>query len=197
MKIRPWVSSVPTAVNSPTRKWSRYAELAGACSPSVSFDQQPIRGHGSVHLAQPCFAGFEKIAVEGEVGAEIRESLHHLSRPAVSMEQKTPGRAMRGAEQVMEMTPGIEAVNRRGEIVPRGQVELPLKHFDLLDERRPAQAGEAGVIRPGPIEDPAIESEFADPAARKAPTRLSRSWRLSPIAWVRNVVTSAKTASWR
>ncbi len=46
------------------------------------------------------------------------------------------------------------------------EFELPGENFNLLIERRTPQAGEPGIVRPGPFEDPTGESDFSHRGAR-------------------------------
>jgi hypothetical protein len=47
-----------------------------------------------------------------------------------------------------------------------GELELPDEDFLLLGERGAAQAGEAGIVGLGTVEDPAVEADLADAGAR-------------------------------
>src|SRR5437016_9332050 len=93
--------------------------------------------------------GWEKAAVEGKIGAEVGEPFRHFGGAAVGVEEEAAGGALHAAEQIVEETEGVEAVDRSGQVAFGGEGELPKKNLRLLLDRCAAEAGEARVVGAG------------------------------------------------
>ncbi len=57
-------------------------------------------------------------------------------------------------------------MNGGGQITFGGEGELPAEDFDLFVEWRAAEAGETRVIGPRAIENPTVETDFAERSMR-------------------------------
>lgn len=132
----------------------------------VGLDEKAVERERAKDVAFGGLAVAEKVAVEGKVGAERSEIAGEFGGAAVGVKEEPAGRKRSGTKDVGEGAPGVEAVDRDGEIALGGEVELPGEGVALLVERRPAETGEAGIVGAGAIEDPAVETDFADEGVR-------------------------------
>lgn len=106
--------------------------------------------------------GGEEGGVEGEIGAEFGEGGDHFGGAAVGVEQETTRGTGGGAERVVEEAEGVEAVDGDREIAFGGEGKLEEEDFELLLDRRAAEASEARFVGARTIEHPAVEADFAD-----------------------------------
>src|ERR1051326_7234444 len=112
------------------------------------------------------FSRFEKRTVEGKICAELHELRHLFRRAVVGMKQETAYGTLGDAEEIVERSGGVEAVNRRGEIPFGGERELREENFRLLFHGRAFSASESRVVGFRTIEHPAIESDLAHASVR-------------------------------
>ncbi len=108
----------------------------------------------------------EEGVVEGEVGAERGETGHHLGRAAVRVEQETAARERVGAEQLVELAPGLQTVDRGGAVELNGECELGEEALDLLGQRCGRRTAGRKIIGACAFQNPAVDADFADGGAR-------------------------------
>lgn len=101
-------------------------------------------------------------AVEGKIGAEAEKSREHFGRAAVGVKEEAARGERSVFERVEERAEGVETVDAGGEVAFGGERELRAEDFDLLVERGAAESGQARIVGAGAVEDPAVESDFAD-----------------------------------
>jgi hypothetical protein len=128
----------------------------------IRFDENTICGKHGVEFAETSFAGLEKSAIEGEVGAEFCESSGQFAGAAVRVKQKATLRKWRGAKHVVKRAESIEAMNRSGKISLRCKGELPAKHLDLFLDQGATETNQTTIVGPCTIENPAIKADLAD-----------------------------------
>ena len=130
--------------------------------------EAPRRARGNViHYMTLCGEGGRKeVAVEGEIGAEVGEVSREFGGAGVGVEEEAARGELGVTEDIGEGAPGIDAVDRDGQVALGGEGKLPDERVALFVEWRATKAGEAGIVGTGAFEHPAIEADFADEGVR-------------------------------
>ncbi len=118
-------------------------ELVG----SVRLDEEAVRGDVAEGLPLAEFSFVGEVAGEREVGAESGKGPDHLRGSAVGVEEEAGGWTGAVAEQVVEATPGLEAMDRRRQVAVGGEGHLEREGLLL--------GGRIGVG------NPAVKADFA------------------------------------
>ena len=88
-----------------------------------------LEGRPGLFLVLP-----EEIARKGEVCTEFREFRDEFCRTGIGMKEKAAGGALVGAEDLDKGSPGLEAVDREGQVVFGSQCELKRENLSLVLE---------------------------------------------------------------
>ena len=148
------------------REFVSAPELRGDHRGGVGFDEQAVEGDGFEGGLVFGVARVEEGSVEGEIGAAFGEGGNKFGGAAVGVKKKTAFGDVYAGDDFGERAPGLEAVDGDGAVFRAGKGELFEENFALFGERGAALAGEAGVVGAGAVEDPAVDTDFADGGVR-------------------------------